>query len=74
MNHLFDFTYRGHEVTIMQQPNGKYTVDVREDDFEGEWIGGYMGYNSVSDASKKGVDCVEQYIHDQTHFTEGISI
>ncbi len=77
--HLFDFTYRGHEISILDFSSeaGKvkdFACDIRADEFDGDWIGGYHELESQRDAVIKAIDFVDQYIYDQTHFTEGISI
>lgn len=74
MKHLFDFNYRGHEISILEQPSGEFAVDVREDDTDGEWFAGACDFKTQREAVIYGIDKAEQYIYDQTHFTEGISI
>ena len=79
MIHLFDFNYRGHEISIYDysSENGlkpDFACDVREDDFDGEWISGRHEFATQRDAVIYGIDIIDQYIYDQIHFTEGISI
>ena len=73
MQHDFDFTYRGHEIVIMHDDTG-YACDIREDDYDGELLDGFIELKTKREAVIKAIDYVEQYIHDQTHFTEGISL
>lgn len=74
MMNLFDFTYRGHEISILEDHTGLWACDVRDDDLDGEWIAGACDFKSQREAVIHAIDKVEQYIYDQTHFTEGISL
>lgn len=58
MKHLFDETYKGHEIVFMED-DGLITVDVRVDDFDGEFLVGYTHLLSVSDARLKAVGFID---------------
>lgn len=51
MKHIQDFTFRGHEIILMQDSiNGSYAVDIRADDFDGDIIAGYNEFKRQDDA------------------------
>lgn len=61
MNHIIDETYKGHELVLMMQENGMIAVDVRIDNFAGEFIAGYEDMLSVNDARLKATGFVDGY-------------
>lgn len=67
MNHLFDFTYRGHEVSILETPSNKYACDIREDLEDGDWLSGYTDLDSQREATIRAIDFVDKYIQDQAN-------
>lgn len=63
--HILDEDYRGHELVFIEQENGMITVDVRIDNFDGEFIAGYSDMLSVTDARNKAVGFVDGYHNSQ---------
>lgn len=61
MDHVKDIEYRGHEIIIMSQANGKFAVDIRIDNFDGELIGGYQDLATQADAEWTGKVFVQGY-------------
>jgi antibiotic biosynthesis monooxygenase (ABM) superfamily enzyme len=62
MQHLEDRIYKGHELVIMQEgDDGSYVVDIRIDDYDGEFIGGYYGIATREEAIEKGKAFVDGY-------------
>lgn len=61
MIHITDETYKGHELVFISQQNGLITVDVRADDFAGEFIAGYSDLMSVTEARAKATGFIDGY-------------
>lgn len=65
LNHLTDNIYRKHEVIIMQCPKCRtFVVDARSDDFEGDFIGGWIDDNLTS-AIIEAVKAIDKHIQDK---------
>lgn len=47
MKHIEDRVIRGHEVVIHKSNDGKYLVDIRADNSEGEFMVGYAGIENI---------------------------
>lgn len=73
MTHDFDYIYKGHEVVVLHDSTG-YMFDVRDDNFDGELIYGECEIETKRETVIFANAWIDQYIYDQTHFTEGISI
>lgn len=74
MEHIEDFIYRGHEISLYS--NGESLMfDIRDDDYDGDIIHGQFSelqtVNAVLGEAKTWID---EHIYDQTHFTKGISL
>ena len=80
MKHITDEQYREHELVFMQATNGLYSVDIRSDNYDGEFIGAYQDCLSITDARNKAVGFIDgwkarkwQWLkEDGTLITEGI--
>jgi hypothetical protein len=59
--HIVDETYKGHELVFIAQDNKMVTVDIRADDFDGEFIQGYSDMLSVTDARNRAVGFIDGY-------------
>ena len=42
--------YRNHEIILQQDHDLTFTIDIRADDFEGEWIGAYSQCRDSNEA------------------------
>jgi len=54
LQHIEDVEYRGHEIVIAQCKNcNQFTVDARSDNFDGEFLGGFIDtsiYTAIDNA------------------------
>lgn len=62
MIHILDEQYKGHEIVFIQQDNGMFIVDIRSDDFDGEFMQGYSDMLSIRDARNKAVGFIDGYL------------
>lgn len=59
MTHIQDEQYKYHELVFIKQDNGLITVDIRIDDFDGEFIQGYSDLMNMTDARNKAVGFID---------------
>lgn len=59
MQHIIDEEYKGHELVFMQAEDKTITVDIRKDNFAGEFLQGYSEMLSVSDARLKATGYID---------------
>lgn len=61
LSHIADDVYRGHEIVVMQCPKcQKFIVDVRVDDYDGEFIAGFID-DSLTYCMIESVKEVDEY-------------
>lgn len=59
--HILDEQYKGHETVYIQQDNGWITVDVRIDDYDGEFIAGYTDMQNMAEARQRAHGYIDGY-------------
>ena len=59
--HIVDEEYKGHEIIFIKQDNGFITVDIRIDNFDGEFIGGYTDFIDVANARNRAYGYIDGY-------------
>lgn len=63
--HIVDEEYRGHELVFIMQDDGWITVDIRIDNFDGEFMGGYTDMLDVHTARVKATGYIDGFYHDR---------
>lgn len=59
--HIVDEVYRGHEIIFIEQSNGFITVDIRADDFDGEFIAGYTDFLDIANARNRACGYIDGF-------------
>jgi hypothetical protein len=59
--HILDEEYRGHELVFIKQDNDFITIDIRADNFDGEYLTGYEDLISVRDARNRAHGFIDGY-------------
>ena len=60
MYHIRDFEYHGHEVIILCDGD-QYICDIRADDYDGELIAGFTGFNTEAEAIMHALATIDAY-------------
>lgn len=61
MKHIIDETYKGHELVYLETEHRTFAVDIRIDDFDGEFIGAYTDLLTISDCRLKATGFIDGY-------------
>lgn len=59
MKHIKDIAYKGHEIVLMKDDSG-YAIDIRSNDFDGEFIIGYTAMETAVEAMDKAKEFIDR--------------
>lgn len=65
LNTIDAFEYYGHEIIILQDENELYAVDIRADNYDGAFIGGYLDIDTRQNAERMGKAFIDGLLTDK---------